>query len=150
MKKAFGLTMIAMLAFALAACGGGNNSTGSNNSGGGDGGSAADFSSPKGCLAALDAAYQSKDVKKLVACYHVPAGKEAEFEEDASGEFKELWDAGGTSRLTYNEADLKIDGDKAEVKAKLMIKEKADAEEKSDGETVRMEKKDGVWKCVLQ
>jgi len=146
MKALSSAALLVCVAIVFAACGGGNNSS---NAGGGGGGEtrAADLSTPKGCLEALDAAYKAKDIKALVACYDVPADKAAEMEAEAGKEFKELWDAGGSIRLTWKDEDLKVEGDNAEIACKLMIKEKADAEEKPDGERVKMRKVDGKWKC---
>ncbi|MBZ0137365.1 MAG: nuclear transport factor 2 family protein [Planctomycetes bacterium] len=149
MKTINGICMAICLALALAACGGGNNSGSSTGGGGGGdtGGGGGGDSTPAAALDALNAAFKSADVDKIVACYHLTDAEKTELKEGV-GEFKEIWDAGGSIRLEYKEEDIKVDGDKAEVKATLWIKEKADGEEFSDGESYQLEKKDGTWKCV--
>lgn len=150
MKTISGICLAICLALALAACGGGNESNGGGGSSGGactGGGGSSSESSPKSALESLAAAMKAKDIDKMADCFHLTAEEKTKMKKEM-GDFQEVWDAGGSIRLEFKEEEIKVDGDKAEVKATLWIKESADGEEFSDGESYKLEKKDGIWKCV--
>lgn len=135
-----GVTMFA------AACGK-DDSGGGGTSGGGSGGGATasgpDLSTPQGAMKALAEAFASLDPAKFEPIYSKEAWKEgSESMKKELAKMKE--DFQGVS-LQWNEADIKVEGDNASVKGKLIFKMK-DGKEEDDGETFRMVKEDGKWK----
>ncbi|MBK8207330.1 MAG: nuclear transport factor 2 family protein [Planctomycetes bacterium] len=143
-----GLTMCMLLA--LAACGGGNN--GSSSSSGGGGGSGPDFSTPKGTMTEVAAAFAANDIDRLMACYDKDfLAKKREDgkteEEKMRAEFKEIADDGMKIAISFEDADIKIEGDKASVKTKMKITMK-DGKTEDEGEGFELVKKGDVWKCV--
>jgi hypothetical protein len=146
MKTATSFCLFVCMVIALAACGSGNDSI-DNSRGGGDGDTkVADFSTPKGCLEALDAAYEAKDIDRIVAC--IRTDDVQKLREELGGKLPKVWDAGGYMRLAYDEADLKVDGEKAEIRAVHKIKLSRDAAEIDDPEGIYLENKGGEWKVV--
>jgi hypothetical protein len=149
MKTATPLCLIVCMVMALAACGGGNDSNGGTGKscGGGDGDAkVADFSTPKGCLEALDAAYEAKDIDRIVACFRTDDVQK--LKDELGGKLPKVWDAGGYMRLAYDEADLKVDGEKAEIRAVHKIKLSKDAAVIDDPEGIYLENEGGEWKVV--
>jgi hypothetical protein len=115
---------------------------------GGDGSDskAADFSTPAGTLDALAAAYDAKDIDRIVAC--VRTDDVQKLKSELEGKLQKVWDAGGYMRLAYDEAKLKVNGDKAEIQAVHKIKMNKDAAEIDDPEGIYLENKGGEWKVV--
>ncbi|MEK7469939.1 MAG: hypothetical protein AAB074_21435 [Planctomycetota bacterium] len=119
---------------------GGTGNTGGT-SGGGGGSSGPDMSTPQGAMKALQEAFASMDPAKFEACYTVEAWKEGKMQK----EIDEMKKDGMTITISFNEADIKVDGDKAEVATRMKFKMK-DGKEEDEGEKFRMVKVDGKWR----
>ncbi|MCC7508378.1 MAG: nuclear transport factor 2 family protein [Planctomycetes bacterium] len=154
MRKAMTLGFTVCMLLALAACGGGNNSSSSSSGGGsgGGGGSGPDFSTPVGTLKELAAAFEANDLDRILACYDKAFLEKKEEDGTTTGDkfraqFKEIQDAGGSLKWSFNEADVKIEGDTASCKGKMKIKPGKDDKEMEEDESMTLVKKDGKWWC---
>lgn len=141
-RKHVSLLVLCMLAAFAVACGGGNNAANGGGTGGG-GSSGPDFSTPSGLLAAFKDAFETLDSAKLEACYSAEKWKEVG--EKRKKEFEEFKKEGMSVTLVWNDADIKVEGDKATLRAKIKVKMK-DGKEEEDGEGIEMVKIDGKWK----
>ncbi|MBX3460291.1 MAG: hypothetical protein KF696_10090 [Planctomycetes bacterium] len=151
MTKAFNVFAIFVILLAVAACGGGDNKSSGGGGSGGSGGGGPDMSTPAGTLKEMSAAFEAGDIERILKCYDKDylAKKEGDrtVEEKFRAEFKEIKDGGGYLKWTFNEADIKIDGDKAGCKGKMKIKPSKDDPEQEEDESVTLVKKDGKWWC---
>ena len=60
-------------------------------------------------------------------------------------DYKDVYDAGGSFKVEFADADVTIEGEKASVKSKLMITPKKGEKAEEEKETLRFVKEDGKW-----
>ncbi len=148
MLKKFTLAALLMAVTVLAvACGkddssssGGAGSTGGT-SGGGGAPSGPDLSTPQGALKALQEAFASMDPAKFEACYTAEVWKEGKMQK----EIDEMKKDGMSISISWTDADITVEGDKAVVATKMKFKTK-DGKEEEESEKFRMVKADGKWR----
>lgn len=111
--------------------------------GGGAAASGPDMSTPQGALKELQAAFASMDPAKFEAIYTAEAWKEKDGK--MKKEIEEMKADGMSMSITWTDADIKVEGDKATVTTKLKFKMK-DGKEEEESEKFPMVKVDGKWK----
>lgn len=139
-SRAAVLMAVMLIALWATACGGGNNAS---SSGGGGGSSGPDLTTPAGAAKAVAEAFGSGDFAKFDPLWSKTITQEKK--DKMKKDYKEIYDAGGNFKCEFNESDIKVEGDKAEVKSKLMITPKKDAKAEEEKETLRFVKEDGKW-----
>jgi hypothetical protein len=133
---------LAALATALmgfpAACGKGDSS---GSGGGGGGPSGTDASTPQAAMKMPEDAFTSMDLPKLEACYTAEAWTEGKMKK----EIEEMKKEGMSVSISWTDADIKVEGDKAVVSAKMKFKMK-NGKEEQENEKFYMVKVDGKWR----
>ncbi|KAA0208788.1 hypothetical protein EDM80_15285 [bacterium] len=128
--------------FWATACGGGNNAANAAGSASSSS-SGPDLSTPAAAAKAVAEAFASGDFAKFDPIWSKTITQEKK--DRMKKDYREVCDAGGNFKCEFNEADIKIEGDKAEVKSKLLITPKKDAKAEEEKETLRFVKEDGKW-----
>jgi hypothetical protein len=133
---------LAALATALmgfpAACGEGDSS---GSGGGGGGPSGTDASTPQAAMKMLEDAFTSMDLAKFEACYTAEAWKEGKMKK----EIEEMKKEGMSVSISWTDADIKVEGDKAVGSARMKFKMK-NGKEEQENEKFHMVKVDGKWR----
>lgn len=140
----------ALFAFAvgIAACGKSESGGGSSSGGSGSGApSGPDMSTPQASLKLLNEAFTSMDPAKFEAIYTAEAWKEKDGK--MQKEIDEMKKDGMSISITWTDADIKVEGDKASVRTKMKFKTK-DGKEEEEGETFPMVKVEGKWKFTTK
>ncbi|MCC6741726.1 MAG: nuclear transport factor 2 family protein [Planctomycetia bacterium] len=140
----------ALFAFAVAftACGKSESGGGSSSGGSGSGApSGPDMSTPQASLKLLNEAFTSMDPAKFEAIYTAEAWKEKDGK--MQKEIDEMKKDGMSISITWTDADIKVEGDKASVRTKMKFKTK-DGKEEEEGETFPMVKVEGKWKFTTK
>ena len=143
LKKSTLAALLIALSVVLTACGKDEPAAG----GGGAAASGPDLSTPQGALKELQAAFASMDPAKFEAIYTAEAWKEKDGK--MKKEIEETKADGMSISISWTDSEIKVEGDKAEVKAKMKFKTK-DGKEEEEGETFRMVKVDGKWKFAAK
>lgn len=140
-----------LVAFAIALTACGKSESGGGSSSGGSSGSSApsgpDMSTPQASLKLLNEAFSSMDPARFEAIYTAEAWKEKDGK--MKKEIEEMKTEGMSMSITWTDADIKVEGDKASVRTKLKIKTK-DGKEEEEGETFPMVKVDGKWRFTTK
>lgn len=140
-KSALAALLVSLTVF-TAACGK-SDSGGSSGGGGPAAPSGPDMSTPQGALKELQAAFASMDPAKFEPIYTAEAWKEKDGK--MKREIEEMKTEGMSMSITWTDADIKVEGDKATVTTKLKFTMK-DGKEKEENEKFSMVKVDGKWK----
>lgn len=122
-KLTLSVTVLALMLFAVA-CGGGSKDT------------------PNAAMEKMKDAFASLDAAKFEPLYTSEAWKSNG--EKMKKELEGMKKDGVTVALSWTEADIKMDGEKASVKAKMRIKTK-DGKEEDESETFELANTGGKW-----
>jgi hypothetical protein len=141
LKKSTLAAVVMSLAVFAGACGKSESSGSGGSSGGGSSSSGPDLSTPQGAMKALQEAFASMDLAKFEACHTAEVWKEGKIQK----EIDEMKKEGMSISITYTDADIKVDGDKAVVATRMKFKTK-DGKEEDEGEKFHLVKADGKWK----
>ncbi|KAF0241906.1 MAG: hypothetical protein FD180_4196 [Planctomycetota bacterium] len=141
LKRSTLAALLMALTIFAGACGKSEPTGSGGTSGGGGAASGPDMATPQGALKALQDAFATLDPAKFEACYTAEAWKEGKMKK----EIDEMKKEGMSISISFTDADIKVEGDKAVVATKMKFKMK-DGKEEEESEKFHMVKVDGKWK----